>query len=174
MQSTVLPSGTCDEIDKLCRNFIWGGDENHRTVHLISWSNLCKPKDAGGLGLRSTRAANSAFLMKGPWNFCTKPDTLWVSLLRNKYKCEWRDFPRLNSKRKGSNFWNGLVNTWDSFRNTLSWDVGNGADIRFWQDIWEPNCDALTNLATTSIREEDKDLTISHFITYSGVECGVI
>lgn len=65
MQSSVIPRGTCVEIDKLCRNFIWGDEENHRTVHLLKWDKLCKPKQCGGLGLRSTRATNNAFLMKG-------------------------------------------------------------------------------------------------------------
>lgn len=64
MQSSVLPRGTCDEVDKLCRQFIWGDEENHRTVHLIKWNTLCQPKEFGGLGLRSTRAANTAFILK--------------------------------------------------------------------------------------------------------------
>lgn len=28
MQSSVLPKGTCDEIEKLCRDFIWGDEVN--------------------------------------------------------------------------------------------------------------------------------------------------
>lgn len=80
--------------------FIWGDDDNHRSVHLIGWNNICKPKSIGGLGLRSTRVANTTLLMKGLWQFCSCPNTLWVSLLRNKYKCGWRDFPTMNSKRK--------------------------------------------------------------------------
>lgn len=88
MQTTVLPRGTCDEIDKLCRNFIWRDEENHRTVYLLSWDKICKPKVDGGLGLRSTREANTAYIMKGIWNFCSQSDSLWVSLLRNKYKLE--------------------------------------------------------------------------------------
>lgn len=61
MESSVILRGACDEIDKLCRSFIWGDDESHRSVHPVSWEKICKPKREGGLGLRSTRVANSAF-----------------------------------------------------------------------------------------------------------------
>lgn len=112
MQSTVLPRGVYDEIAKLCRSFIWGDEENQRKVHLLSWEKLCKPKKEGGLGLRSTRTANSAFLMKTLWNFCNKSDSLWVTTIRSKYKCGWKEFPIINSKKKGSNFWNGQIQMW--------------------------------------------------------------
>lgn len=29
MQTSFLPRSTCDEIDRICRNFIWGFDETH-------------------------------------------------------------------------------------------------------------------------------------------------
>ncbi|CAN1775348.1 hypothetical protein LINPERHAP1_LOCUS13294 [Linum perenne] len=35
---------------------------------------VCKPKNLGGLGLRSARDLNKAFLMKIVWNLITKPD----------------------------------------------------------------------------------------------------
>ncbi|KAF7804220.1 putative ribonuclease H protein At1g65750 family [Senna tora] len=49
MQTAVLPSGICKEIEKLNRGFIWGDSESKRKSHLVSWHTLCKPKRDGGL-----------------------------------------------------------------------------------------------------------------------------
>lgn len=168
MQASILPRGTCDEIDKLCRKFIWGDDDDHRAVHLISWNTLCKPKDMGCLGLRSTRETNTAFIMKGIWNLCSNPDKLWCSIIRGKYKCGWKVFPKMNLKRRGSSFWNGLNNHWGEFRNNLIWTVGNGEDIRFWHDYWLPNCDNLATYYNLNTDPEDLNLSISHCVTYNG------
>ncbi|CAN1800109.1 Putative ribonuclease H protein At1g65750 [Linum perenne] len=79
MQTTLLPEATCQEIDRKIRNFIWGSKNGERKVHLISWENVCKPKDQGGLGLRSAHELNQAFLMKLTWGMLKKPSKLWVN-----------------------------------------------------------------------------------------------
>ena len=43
MQSVWMPVSTCDDIDKLIRNFIWNKGEN-RGVNLVNWSNNKKKK----------------------------------------------------------------------------------------------------------------------------------
>lgn len=40
MQTAKLPKLVCDEVDKKVRKFIWGGSDDKRGVHLISWENL--------------------------------------------------------------------------------------------------------------------------------------
>lgn len=150
MQSCVLSRGIYDEVDKMCRTFIWGDEENHRKVHLLSWEKLCKPKKEGGLGMRPTRDANTAFVMKGLWNFCPNPDSLWWSIMRSKYKCGWRGIPKIETKRKGSNYWNGLGAIWEDFRKLLIWDIGNGDNIRFWTKPWLSDNEVLTNYCIVS------------------------
>ena len=36
MQTTLLPQKICHHIDKLSRNFLWGGFEQHRSCHTVS------------------------------------------------------------------------------------------------------------------------------------------
>jgi len=40
MQSTLLPVHICDEIDRKCRNFIWGDTATRNRIHPISWEKL--------------------------------------------------------------------------------------------------------------------------------------
>lgn len=36
MQTAKIPKGVCDDIDRKTRKFIWGGDEEHKRVHLLA------------------------------------------------------------------------------------------------------------------------------------------
>lgn len=68
MQSAFVPRYICDEIDKKCRNFVWGDSAEVRHVHLVNWQKLCCPKEWGGLGLRTARTINRTALMKAGWH----------------------------------------------------------------------------------------------------------
>ncbi|CAN1188821.1 Putative ribonuclease H protein At1g65750 [Linum perenne] len=52
MQAAVLPATTCEAIDRRIRNFVWGSTSEERKTHLVSWEQICKSKELGGLGLR--------------------------------------------------------------------------------------------------------------------------
>ena len=78
MQTMKIPIGVCNKIDRICRNFIWGTNENRRKIHLVSWEHICKPKEEGGLGFQTARAMNKAYLMKLAWGLTSQPDSLWV------------------------------------------------------------------------------------------------
>ncbi|XP_031126953.1 uncharacterized protein LOC116029190 [Ipomoea triloba] len=85
MQSMALPVSTCSEIDKICRNFLWGHSEDTRKIHIVSWAEVCKPRDEGGLGLRRARDFNMAFLTKLGWQMLTNETKLWVQVMKEKY-----------------------------------------------------------------------------------------
>ncbi|CAL8151247.1 unnamed protein product [Prunus armeniaca] len=52
MQTTKLLASICEELDKLNRNFFWGGSEKKNKTHLCQWNLACRPKSKGGLGLK--------------------------------------------------------------------------------------------------------------------------
>lgn len=57
------PSTLTSKMDKECRNFFWGST----STNLISWSQVCLPKQKGGLGVRSFAVFNNAPLCKLAW-----------------------------------------------------------------------------------------------------------
>lgn len=67
MQVMSILVSTCNDIDRIWRNFLWGHIDNTRNIHTISWSEVCKPRDVGGLGLRMARDFNLVFLTKMVW-----------------------------------------------------------------------------------------------------------
>jgi len=64
MQCFQLPQTTARDVDKICRNFFWKKSDVNNGLPMVSWDKICRPKKAGGLGLRKMEAVNSAFLSK--------------------------------------------------------------------------------------------------------------
>ena len=136
MQTTKLPRSTCDEIDRKSRKFLWGEIDSRRRMHMVAWENVTKPKKAGGLGIRSMRQTNSAFLAKLGWRLLTEPNALWARILRSKY-CEDRcDIDMFKEKANCSNAWHGIMSSIDIVRKGLSMTVGNGERTFFWHHRW--------------------------------------
>lgn len=54
-------------------------------IHLISWMNLCKTIQFGGVGLRQPQMMNMALLAKLCWRLLQEPDNIWSQLIIAKY-----------------------------------------------------------------------------------------
>lgn len=119
MQSCIILKGVCDDIDKICRGFIWEEEIGQRKFHPIRWEKICQPKKEEGLGLRSMRDINSTYMMKASWNLISPPSTLWKTLVRAKYSVGPDGFPKIDPSKLGSNYWKGISSNWDTFRNNL-------------------------------------------------------
>jgi len=60
-----IPTSVANRIEKLHRDFLWGGVGEEFKYHLVSWSKVCSPISEGGLGIRNFRILNKALL--GKW-----------------------------------------------------------------------------------------------------------
>lgn len=92
MQIARLPMPKCDPIVAFCRSFLWGSANNQRKIHLCKWDDVCRPKYAGGLGLRHAKYSNlasssSSFLSKLGWGLIHNKDELQVKVLRSRNVC---------------------------------------------------------------------------------------
>lgn len=67
MQVVKLPVHACDDIEKLCLQFVWGEVGNRRKIHQVGGDFVTQPKERGGLSLRRLREFNDALLAK-PFN----------------------------------------------------------------------------------------------------------
>ena len=119
MQTAFLPGSTCDSIDKLNRNFLWGSSNERRKVHLVAWDKVCMKKNNGGLGLRHLKHQNLAFMSKLYWNMVCHKDELWVRVLRTKYRCGNDLLPTIDIARQGSNAWSGIKNVWKTIKDNI-------------------------------------------------------
>ena len=136
MQSARLPRSVCDELDKKIRRFLWGGTALERKPHLVAWGKVIQEKAHGGLGIRSMRQLNTAFLMKLNWRLKTQPHTLWARILQEKY-CRRQDLERLPDRRvSNSNVWRGIMDTIELTSKGMGMAIGDGRLTNFWTHKW--------------------------------------
>ncbi|CAN1127155.1 Putative ribonuclease H protein At1g65750 [Linum perenne] len=168
MQTASLPLSLCDKIDRKIRNFIWGSSNGVRKIHNVNWDSVCKPKKMGGLGLRSARELNKAFLMKVAWNIITRPEELWVKALVSKYLIRNSVGFTLRSNSGFSSLWRGVMKVWNHTLNGIQWSIKNGKKTNFWKDRWLDSGDILFEHAK-DIQGVDLSLAVSDFVLDNGM-----
>ncbi|KAJ9707979.1 hypothetical protein PVL29_000172 [Vitis rotundifolia] len=88
-----IPKAIAKRLEKLQRDFLWGGAISEGKAHLISWEVVCSQKEKGGLGIRKIDLLNKALLGKWIWRFAYEKDNLWKKVIGVKYGlegCGWR------------------------------------------------------------------------------------
>ncbi|XP_058776651.1 uncharacterized protein LOC131650971 [Vicia villosa] len=148
------PKVVIQELISIQRAFLWNAKENLRRINWVSWSTICLPKSAGGLGVKHCEIFNRALMSKWGWKIMAETGSLWQDVLTFKYgdikgAIRADDSPSVNPKH--SLWWRDLcilLGVWGAetnwFRKCISCRIGNGADIDFWRDRWIGN-DTLCN-----------------------------
>ena len=77
---------------------------------------------------------NNANLMKLAWKLVNSRDSLWVQVMRRKYKCGENLIPDIQNTGGVSNAWQGITHVWPKFKGNLIWRMGNGHSISFCKD----------------------------------------
>ncbi|RVX04357.1 putative ribonuclease H protein [Vitis vinifera] len=88
-----MPRVVARRLEKLQRDFLWGGGSMERKAHLVNWERVCMGKEKGGLGLRKLIPLNKALLGKWVWRFANAKEEMWKRVLVAKYGQEefgWR------------------------------------------------------------------------------------
>lgn len=168
MQTSKLPTSVCDEVERLCRDFIWGSTLEARKNHLISWDKICSPKENGGLGFRTLHTVNAAYLMKLGWGILTNRNALWVRVLCYKYGCGNLTVPIMTCGSRVSHLWRGICQYWPMVDQGILWIIKNGTGVRFWQDQWVPGIGPLGDIATVHLSEHDIRQSVSDYATQEG------
>ncbi|CAN1800039.1 Putative ribonuclease H protein At1g65750 [Linum perenne] len=97
---------------------------------------VCRPKSLGGLGLRSARELNRAFIMKLVWGVLSRPEELWVKVLTSKY-LKRTDHGWMLARKSGfSAVWREMLRVWGHVEDGLQWTIRDGKRARFWLDKW--------------------------------------
>ena len=94
----------CVRLEKIQRDFLWGGGALKRRPHLVNWNLVCVNKE-GGLGIHSFMALNKALLGKWSWRFAKERES---APLKTNYHWEvWSRERGLVFKRSKRRSWCG-------------------------------------------------------------------
>ncbi|XP_062104256.1 uncharacterized protein LOC133815430 [Humulus lupulus] len=111
MSIFLLPKSVINEIDSLCRRFLWGtsrGNDNRSKLHLTAWNQVCLPKCLGGIGFKEGAKWNMVLLAKYIWVVSTKQDILWVKWIDAVY-LKGKSFWEYNLQSDVSWYWRKLI-----------------------------------------------------------------
>jgi hypothetical protein len=115
-----IPALVAKQIEKIQRDFLWGGMNDEAKMHLVEWEKVCSPLDEGGLGIRNIRRFNQALLGKWLWRFAHEVGAWWRSVLVAKYGVEWGGWHSgAISGPHGVGLWKYICKGWQVFRGPL-------------------------------------------------------
>ncbi|RVX15731.1 Twinkle-like protein, chloroplastic/mitochondrial [Vitis vinifera] len=134
---SVLLNQVRRRLEKIQRDFLWGGGNLDHKPHLVRWELVCLSKAKGGLGVKSLSLLNKTLLAKWNWRFANEREALWNQVIRGKYgeaRGGWCS--REVREAHGLGLWKGIRMGWKLVSDRLAFIVGNGRRVSFWRDRW--------------------------------------
>ena len=130
-----LPSQCIKEIEQLCSAFLWSGPTLKTSGAKVAWKEASKPKNEGGLGIRSLKEVNMVYELKLIWRMLVG-DSLWgkwvkTNLLKKKSFWEVKE-----STQVGSWIFRKMFKLRPVAKTFHMKAVGNGRHTSFWYDKW--------------------------------------
>ncbi|KAL5579331.1 hypothetical protein UlMin_011773 [Ulmus minor] len=81
----IILDSIIQDIEAACARFWWSTTPDHKRVHWLKWSELCRPKSKGGLGFKDLSMFNQAMLGKQVLRLITRLDSLIARVLKAEY-----------------------------------------------------------------------------------------
>ena len=132
-----IPNSLCDELMGMIRNFWWGQKKEEKKIAWLSWEKMCEPKCDGGMSFKNLKWFNKALLAKQGWHLQMGGNSFLYRVLKAKY-FPTGDFVHASIGHNPSYTWRSLISAQRLVIEGLRWRVGNGANIKVWQDKWLP------------------------------------
>jgi hypothetical protein len=108
------PTWALEEMNKSIRGFFWAAkDRANAGQCLVTWDQVCRPKEVGGLGIKNLRLRSLALRVRWEWLRKTEPSKPWQGL------------PRIKDTQAR-----------DVFDSLVRITVGDVKKVLFWRDRW--------------------------------------
>ena len=130
-----LPLSLIKQLQSVLTRFWWDLSPKIKKMCWVSWSNLSKPKNAGGLGFRELAQFNDAMLAKISWRLLKDPNSLLGRILFGKY-CLHTPFLETPVATGISHGWRGILVGRDLLAKGLGWALGSGHNVDIWTEPW--------------------------------------
>jgi len=104
----------------------------------VSWSDICLPKEEGGLGICSLRENNIASMLKHIWILFLDKESLWCKWIHSTF-LKRKFFWVVPCPTFCSWAWKKLLGLHEHFQQHFRWVIGNWRSVSFWFNPWHPN-----------------------------------
>ena len=132
-----IPKSISMRLERIQREFLWGGGALDRKIHNVNWKIVSSRRDRGGLGIRKLSSLNKALLGKWCWRFGAEVEGLWKTIIRIKYGAKEGGW--LTKTVRGSfgvGLWKEIYKESFSIKQHNNLILGDGSRIKFWEDAW--------------------------------------
>ncbi|KAK6161362.1 hypothetical protein DH2020_004743 [Rehmannia glutinosa] len=150
-----IPQTICAKIEGACANFWWGMEGGRKKIHWLKWTELCRPKNMGGMGFRNLVEFNKALLAKQIWRIIRNPNSLVARVLKARY-FRHGDIMEASIGTKPSYIWRSLLWSRDLIKQGASWRIGNGEQTRIFRDHWVPSLNNSLRYTSGGLAEDDR------------------
>ena len=127
-----MPSMVQFKLEKIQRDFLWGGGNLTRKIHLVKWSTVCTSKGKGGLSIRNVSNLNRALLGKWVWRFALEVNSTWREFINLKYGTgdgNW--FTQVPRGSYGVALWKEINKETEQLKHNCSFKIGDESIIKF-------------------------------------------
>ncbi|RVW23454.1 putative ribonuclease H protein [Vitis vinifera] len=166
-----IPRAVSLRLEKIQRDFLWGGGALEKKPHLVNWDTVCLDKSKGGLGVRCLSTLNRALLCKWNWRFANERDKLWRHVISRKFGEEeggW--YSKEVREGFGVGFWKDIRKDGALLQNRVGFSVGNGRRVKFWKDNWCRNSTLCNSFPSLYAFASYKEAWIEEMWDHSGGE----
>jgi hypothetical protein len=124
----------CEQMGMMICRWWWAQNDKENKMHWLSWEQLIKPKEEGGLGFRDLYGFNIAMLARQGWRMLMNPESLCARVLKARY------FPNSSILEATPN--RGISYSWSIpkgvrlLKEGLIWRIGDGSSVNIWTDQW--------------------------------------
>ena len=153
-----MPQKVCARLERIQRQFLWGGTDNVKKISLVKWATVCTDKRKGGIGIKSYSKMNKALLSKWSWRFANDRKALWRRVISCKFgesSGGWHTGDLRGGY--GTSLWKEIRKEWPSFFQSSVFALGDGKRINFWKDAWcggEALCARFPSLFNLALNKE--------------------
>eukprot|EP00253_Pinus_taeda_P012904 PITA_12904 len=151
--------GVCAKLREIFGKFIWGGPTQQRKWALVSWTNLIKRKEEGGLRLRDPEALNKVLGEKLWWRWMQGGSDVWKKIWDYKYNMpeQAEEKLKIQNTPQGSSIWNLASQSKELIKQYAFWEIRGGEKAAFWEDGWQQKrkmneIQTLQNLQQSALR----------------------
>ena len=132
-----MPQKVCVKLERIQRQFLWGGSALEKKISLVKWATVCSEKRKGGIGLKSFSKLNKALLCKWSWRFANDHNALWRKAICCKFGESIGGWHTRGLRGGyGTSLWKEIRKDWFAFSQNAVFVLGDGRRINFWSDVW--------------------------------------
>ena len=115
--------------------FLWSGPAMNGRKAKISWEEVCKTKQEGGLGLRPLKEVNQVCCLKLIWRIVSA-SSLWVSWIKLYLIRKDSIWTIKDNTQSGSWMWRKILHCREKAKQFYRVEVHNGKNTSFWHEKW--------------------------------------